>query len=165
MSIVGAWKSESHIVISDSFWSLPCSSVHGILQARVLEWVAISLSRGSSQHRDQTQVSCITGRFFTIWATRQAPDSWGAYERNEFSESRDLHLPIHRMLNSLTWYLIFDVQTAYLLCCKFVHSLTSAPASLEQFSQSYCDAVSQAQSHIHCHWKNDSPLSGCDYMF
>ena len=51
---------------------LPASSVHGILQARMLEWVAISFSRGSFQPRDQTQVSCITGRFFTTWATREA---------------------------------------------------------------------------------------------
>ena len=43
------------------------SSVHGILQARILEWVAIAFSRGSSQPRDWTQVSCITSRFFTIW--------------------------------------------------------------------------------------------------
>ena len=42
------------------------SSVHGILQARILEWVAKPSSRGSSQHRDQTQVSHIAGRFFTI---------------------------------------------------------------------------------------------------
>ena len=49
--------------------SLPDSSVHGIFQARVLEWIAISSSRGSSQPRDQTQVSHIAGRFFTIWAT------------------------------------------------------------------------------------------------
>ena len=51
--------------------SLPGSSVHGILQARILKWVAISFSRGSSQLRDQTQVSCIVGRHFTIWATRE----------------------------------------------------------------------------------------------
>ena len=47
---------------------LPGSSLYGISQARILEWVAISFSRGSSWHRDQTQVFCITGRFFTIWA-------------------------------------------------------------------------------------------------
>ena len=46
--------------------SLPGSSVHRILQARTLEWVAFPFSRGSSQPRDQTQVSCIVGRFFTI---------------------------------------------------------------------------------------------------
>ena len=53
--------------------SLPGFSVCGILQARILEWVAISSSRGSSQPRDQTWVSHIAGSFFTIWATRQAP--------------------------------------------------------------------------------------------
>ena len=52
--------------------SLPDSSVHGILQTRILEWVAISYSRGSSQPRDWTWVSHIAGRFFTIWATREA---------------------------------------------------------------------------------------------
>ena len=54
--------------------SPPGSSVHGILQARILEWVASPSSMGSSQSRDQTQVSCIAGRFFTIWATREAQD-------------------------------------------------------------------------------------------
>ena len=47
------------------------SSVHGILQARILEWVAMPFSRGSSQSRDWTQFSCIAGRFFTIWVTRE----------------------------------------------------------------------------------------------
>ena len=50
--------------------SLSGSSVHGILQVRILEWVAISLSRGSSQPTDQTQVSCIAG-LFTDWAMRE----------------------------------------------------------------------------------------------
>ena len=50
----------------------PESSVHGILQAAILEWVAISFSRGSSQPRDRTQVSCIAGIFFAVWATREA---------------------------------------------------------------------------------------------
>ena len=53
-------------------YSPPCSSVHGILQARVLEWVAISSSRGSFWPRGQTWVSCIAGRFFIVWATREA---------------------------------------------------------------------------------------------
>ena len=47
-------------------------SVHGILQARILEWVAIPFSRGSSQPRNQTEVSCIAGRFFTNWALMEA---------------------------------------------------------------------------------------------
>ena len=49
------------------------SSVHGILQARILEWVATSLSRGYSQPRDLTQVSSTVGRCFILWATREAP--------------------------------------------------------------------------------------------
>ena len=52
-------------------YSLPDFSVNGIFQARTLEWVAISFSRRSSQPRDQTQVSRIIGRCFTIWATRK----------------------------------------------------------------------------------------------
>ena len=48
--------------------------VHGILQARRLEWVAFPFSRGSSQPRDWTQVSRIAGRFFTSWATREAQE-------------------------------------------------------------------------------------------
>ena len=49
-------------------------TIHGILQARIPEWIAVPFSRRSSQPRDQTQVSHIAGRFFTSWATRGA--SW-----------------------------------------------------------------------------------------
>ena len=48
--------------------SLPGSSVHGILQARILEWLAIPFSKGSSWPRGRTRVLCIAGRFFTVWA-------------------------------------------------------------------------------------------------
>ena len=48
------------------------SSIHGNLHSRILEWVAIPSSRGSSQLRDQIQVSRIAGRLFTIWTTREA---------------------------------------------------------------------------------------------
>ena len=51
-------------------YNLPSSSVHGIFQVRILEWVAISFSRECSQPKDQTQVSSIAGRFFTVWAIR-----------------------------------------------------------------------------------------------
>ena len=54
-------------------YSLP-GSVHGILQVRTLEWIAIPFSRGSSRPRDWTHISCIAGRFFTIWATRECSD-------------------------------------------------------------------------------------------
>ena len=49
----------------------PCL-VHGILQARIPEWVAFPFSKGSFQPRDRTQIFCIVGRFFTSWATREA---------------------------------------------------------------------------------------------
>ena len=80
--------------------SLPGSSAHGIFQARILEWVAISFSRGSSWPRNQTQVSRIAGSFFTNWATQEAlgityylhcawrPQSSGKVERtNQFLKS------------------------------------------------------------------------------
>ena len=57
--------------------SPPGSSVRGILQARILQWVAIPFSGGSSWHRDGTWVSCTAGRFFTIWATgKSLIDEW-----------------------------------------------------------------------------------------
>ena len=51
-------------------YSLPGSSVHGVFLARILQWVAIFFSRGSSPPRDRTRVSCIAVRHFTVWATR-----------------------------------------------------------------------------------------------
>ena len=67
-------KSLSHVWLFATPWtvSLPGSSVHGIFQARTLEWVTISFSRKASQPGDWTCVSCIIGRRFTIWATREA---------------------------------------------------------------------------------------------
>ena len=53
-------------------YSLPGSSVHVILQAGILEWAVQSLLQGSSWPKDCTQVSCVAGRFFTIWTTREA---------------------------------------------------------------------------------------------
>ena len=52
--------------------SPPASSVQGILQARILQWLAVCYSRGSSRPRDPTQVSCMADRFFTLWATRDS---------------------------------------------------------------------------------------------
>ena len=53
-------------------WRMPGSSVQGILQARILEWVASPFSRASSWSRDRTWGSCIAGRFITVWASREA---------------------------------------------------------------------------------------------
>ena len=69
-------KSLSRVWLCDPMdCSLPGSSLHGILQERGLEWVAISFSRGSSRPRDRTPVSHIPGRCFNFWATREALDS------------------------------------------------------------------------------------------
>ena len=72
--------------------SLPGFSVHGIFQARIREWVVISFSRGSSQLRDQTQVSPIAGRCFTLWTTREAPNEKLVANsfHNELLEDEDL---------------------------------------------------------------------------
>ena len=72
-----AW-SEVKVKVTQSCPTL-CNPVHGILQARIQEWVAFPFSRGSSQPRDQTQVSCTVGRFFTSWATRETQEHWGGY--------------------------------------------------------------------------------------
>ena len=86
--IESTWKNDSQttkevkvkVLVTQSWPTLcdpvdcspPSSSVHGILQAGILEWVAIPFSRESSQPRDRIQVSCFAGRFFTICATREA---------------------------------------------------------------------------------------------
>ena len=64
--------SESYSVVSDSFATPWAITVHGILQARILEWVAFPFSRGYSEPWDWTQVSHIAGSFFTSWATMEA---------------------------------------------------------------------------------------------
>ena len=51
--------------------SPPGSSIQGILQGRILEWIAIPFSSGSSLPRDRTQVTCIAGKFYTVWATKE----------------------------------------------------------------------------------------------
>ena len=73
------------------------SSVHGIFQARVLEWVVISFSRGSSHPRDQTQVSHTVGRHFTIWAPREA------------QEKGNLNICVRHPATKKLW--MFSVQT------------------------------------------------------
>ena len=69
--------------------SPPGSSVHRVLQARILERVVTPVSRGSSRPRDQSQVSCTAGRFFTIWATREAKQ---LATGEGYSKRRELHV-------------------------------------------------------------------------
>ena len=86
-------------------WGQPGSSVHEIIQARILEWVAIHFSRRSSRPRDQTHVSCIAGRFFNIWATvlcqkcqgrKVQVDSWSQYPFLECPQEHPHPVPPHR---------------------------------------------------------------------
>ena len=83
---LGGYESESEVAQScltlcdPMDGNLPGSTVHGIFQARILEWAAISFSRGSSQPRDRTWISCIADRRFTVWATREA---LGGYTLNK----------------------------------------------------------------------------------
>ena len=71
----------SHVWLFVTPWTVACQAPLSIriLQARIQEWVAMQSSKGSSRLRDWTQVSCITGRFFTIWATREAPEDEGGH--------------------------------------------------------------------------------------
>ena len=82
--------------------SLPGSPVHGILQASILEWVAISFSRGFSRPRDWTQISCIAGRCFNLWATREAPAMWETWVWSLSCED-PLKEGIETHSNVLTW--------------------------------------------------------------
>ena len=90
-------------------YSPPGSSAHGFLQARILELVAIPFSRGSSQPRDQIQVSCIAARCFTIWATREA------------------RLGIHHLIKSLTVQFSSVAQSCPTLCNPIDCSMPGLP--------------------------------------
>ena len=118
----------SHVWLFGTPWTVapqaPLSM--GILQARILEWVAIPFSRGTSQPRDRTQVSCIAGKFFTICATRvwtrtQLP-VWCSritHWRRCWSSTRRAHLVQHctgpylgakiRLIKTGTWWLAVKV--------------------------------------------------------
>jgi len=97
------WITQSCPTLCNSMdCSLLDSSVLGILQARILEWVAIPFSRGSSQPRD-ANLLFIAGRFFTLWVTMEAPD----YRRHHWTEAAVtaiqfntwIHLPLHQVFN------------------------------------------------------------------
>ena len=88
--------------------SPPGSSVHSISQARVLEWVAITFSRGSSRPRDQTQVSRMAGKFFTVWAPRKSSseDHRSYYEHQLLSVFRATYIlfgSFYVLALELTW--------------------------------------------------------------
>ena len=100
--------------------SSSCSSVHGIPQARILEGVGISFSRGSFQPRDQTQLSCIASGFFTIWGTRETkvcPVIW--QNELEWSFNSFTNITFRAVFRLENYRLRFDLQlckpTKYLI--------------------------------------------------
>ena len=98
-------ESKSSSVVFDSLW--PYGIVHGILQARILEWVAVPFSRGSSQPRDQIQVSRIAGRFCTVWAIREAQSGFTGAQKGPGAAQHctccfmNSNLPPVRLFNNL----------------------------------------------------------------
>ena len=123
INVLAFFPSQSHLTLwNPTDCSPPGSSVHGILQARILECVAIPFSRGSSQPRDRTQVCCTADRFFTVSATRETSkkgcanflkmyDPWIAI----LYYTQQLHINdthIHRLLliHSEFWHCKFKVQ-------------------------------------------------------
>ena len=103
----------------------PGSSVHGISQARILEWVATSSSRGSSRPRNRTWLSCTAGRFFTVWATKESHIS--QYYRINHISLWYYDIKKESLLSSFCRLLKAVVEIKYLFL--FYHFL-----SLEQFS-------------------------------
>ena len=115
---------------------LPGSSVHGIFQAIVLEWIAISFSRGSSQPRDQSWVSWIVDRCFTVWTTREIPKRLWTSETLHIScftraSPNHLFLQMHSrvmILNYTSW------KSSFLPFCK-VRSKNLESVMLSEVSQ------------------------------
>ena len=107
--------------------SLPGFSVHGIFQARILEWVTISFSRRSSWPRDWTWVSHIVGRCFTIWATREV---WDITDKGSSSQS-------YGFSNSHVWIWDLDHKEGWTLknwffCVVLLEKTLESPFDCEE---------------------------------
>ena len=119
--------------------SPPGSSVHGILQERLVQWVAIPFSKGSSWPRDQTQVSCIAGRFFTIWTTREA------------SEGRASNSPFKIFFRFCCNQFSSVAQSCLTLCDPTDYSMPGFPVhrQLPELAQTHVHRVSDATQTSH----------------
>ena len=101
--------------------SRPGSSVHGIFQAGILEWAAISSSRGSSRPTDQTPDSRIAGKVFTVWTAREAQElhkprevSWSFFGRTSL-EYR-LHYTLIQSQHFLVWIILMIIAMLRVMC-------------------------------------------------
>ena len=115
-----------------------CSSVRGILLARIPEWVANPFSRGSSLPRDQTQVSCIAGRFFTIWDTKEASSSRCHREIQVIGllYLQKSRVTLHTKINFKASRRLGDLSLVFLLCTEALWILPSWAVSSLQWSSS-----------------------------
>ena len=86
---IGAFFGVQLCPILCNLMDLPGSSIHGILQTRILEWVVMPASRGASWPRNRTWVSCIAGRVFIIWAPRDPQNCWFVEGRDSRSRTPD----------------------------------------------------------------------------
>ena len=115
--------------------SLPVSSVHEILQARILEWVAMPSSRGSYWPRDWTWVSSIEGRFFTIWATRRCLDP------GKWQVAHQALVTVNQVSTNLhIWQLACELSNAYrggILSCTQVKLPTPSPFLMHSHGQGH----------------------------
>ena len=131
--------------------SPPDSSVHGILQARILEWAAFPFSRGSSWPRDGTRVSRIVGRFITIWATSKDHQTHTMCWRHERIHGwKKMHVCVSERMNTKNetqainrWIWVTDVRALSLFCFFCFHlaswkqTLSPSPMFRVQNSESY----------------------------
>ena len=133
----------SHSVVSDSAtpWTaaLQAPLSVGILQAWILEWGAIPSSRGSSQPRDRIQVSCIAGRFFTFWATREAQYVNLTYA---WCGSRHIYVYTH------TYTVVYLILSTTLWCKHYYTHFTDEETEPPKDQGIHPRSQSKSDSHI-----------------
>ena len=155
-----AGENESHSVMSKTLCDPMDYDVHGILQVRILEWVAIPFSRGSSQSRHWTQVSHTAGRFFTSWTTTAAGGRsllGLRLQRSGFSELRETHDEVSWPRTSPLGFIILcfeescSVQRSWHCCgCLLKMSIDSFGSSRAPWGEPF--------------YHNKSGSSGCEGM-
>ena len=124
--------------------SLSGSSVHGIFQARVLEWIAISFSRGSSGPRNWTWVSCIAGKRFTVWATREALEDLNPVLKLKFSKIYDFHWKkLNHNIQSYSWDIDRKKVKAKVpgSCPTLCYSMDYMKVKVTQLCPTLCDPM------------------------
>ena len=133
-------------------------TVHGILQATVLEWVAFPFSRGSSQPRNRTQVSCIAGEFFTSWATRKVtlPD---------WEQKKGHKRTVTENQNSKCYLLTLkcNYSNGVCLCIKKDSTISKILASIWEMLICYYSYWLQKNGNISVNWHNYIPCCPIDW--